>query len=161
MPLVSFNGRGFDLPLLEIAAFRYGLSVPFHFSDRYGSRYRFGDKHIDLMDWITNYGVMRQGCSLDLLSKLLGKPGKMSTKGSDVYDMYEQGQIREINEYCSYDVLDTYFVFLRYQVLTGKITIKDEQDIVGKAKAWIQQNIADYPFLEQYLDNWGDWAPWI
>ncbi|MCK5708840.1 MAG: 3'-5' exonuclease [Candidatus Aureabacteria bacterium] len=160
VPIVSFNGRGFDIPLLEASAFRYGISASHNFNEKYGLRYRFGEKHIDLMDWITNYGAVRKGYSLDLLSKLLGKPGKMTTKGSDVYSMYRQGKIKEINEYCSFDVLDTYFIFLRSLVLKGQISIKEEQKIVGFAKEWLQNNLKRYPFLKQYLDNWGDWTPW-
>jgi len=161
VPIISYNGRGFDLPLMEVAAFRYGLSVPYHFSSRNSTRYRFSDKHIDLMDWITNYGACRQGYSLDLFSKLLGKPGKMATKGSDVYEMFLRGEIREINEYCAYDVFDTYFIFLRHLVLLGKITIEMEKSIVQLAKKWITENSLKHPFLKEYLANWGDWSPWL
>ena len=91
---------------------------------------------------------------------MLGKPGKMETKGSDVYDMFLKGQIREINEYCSYDVLDTYFLLLRYLVLAGVINTEREQTIVNKAKKWIQDSLSRYPFLKLYLSNWGDWSPW-
>jgi 3'-5' exonuclease len=157
--LVSFNGRGFDLPLLEAAAFRYGVSIPYYYSE-YGLRHRYAGKHIDLMDWLTNYGALKQGYSLDLFSKLIGKPGKMTTRGSDVCGMHAEGRIREINEYCTYDVLDTYFVFLRYLVMLGKINIDEEGDIVRKAKNWIEKNTGRLPFLQKYMDNWGDWTPW-
>src|SRR5262249_3206442 len=72
--IVSFNGRGFDMPLLEMAAFRYGLSVPEFLSDH---AKRYEDWHLDLMDWLTNYGCIRLSGGLNLLSKLIGKPGKM------------------------------------------------------------------------------------
>jgi 3'-5' exonuclease len=160
VPIVTFNGRGFDIPLMEMAAYRYGISAPNHFSEKFGSRYRFGDRHIDLMDWLTNFGAVRQGYSLNLLSKLLGKPGKMSTKGEDVQDMYSRGLKKEINEYCACDVLDTYFVFLRYLVLTGILTIEKEQETVRRTKGWIEEKEKSMPFLREYLDNWGDWEPW-
>ncbi|MFO0948849.1 MAG: 3'-5' exonuclease, partial [Planctomycetota bacterium] len=55
--LVSFNGRGFDLPVLELAAFRFGISARGHFDDRFGRRYRFGTAHLDLNDWLSNHGA--------------------------------------------------------------------------------------------------------
>src|ERR1051326_4194355 len=77
--LVTFNGRGFDLPLMELAAFRYGLGNRSHFLR---NRKRFDNTyHFDLMDWITNYGAFRMTGGLNLLSKLLGKPGKMDVAG--------------------------------------------------------------------------------
>src|SRR5207244_7100096 len=83
--LITFNGRGFDLPLLELAAFRYGCSAKTYFAN---GRKRFdGQRHIDLMDWLTNYGASRLAGGLNLLSKLLGKPGKMEIAGHQVYDL--------------------------------------------------------------------------
>ncbi len=158
--VVSFNGRGFDMPLLEMSAFRYGLSVPGHFTERYGTRDRYGRRHLDLMDWLCNYGASRLHGGLNLLSKLLGKPGKMGTTGGQVYDLFRAGDLPAINHYCSFDVLDTYFVFLRSQVLMGKLTVKREQEVVGRAKQWLESRATQQPHLRTYLENWGDWAPW-
>src|SRR5438105_3390986 len=72
--LVSFNGRCFDLPLLEMAAFRYGCTA----REYYQSRNRYGGGHIDVMDWLSNFGALRVNGGLDVLAKLLGKPGKMT-----------------------------------------------------------------------------------
>ncbi len=158
--LVSFNGRSFDLPLLELAAFRYGLCAREHFTERFGSRYRYGDGHIDLMELLSNYGAVRLAGGLNLLSKLLGKPGKVETSGGQVYDMHRRGEIQAINEYCSFDVLDTYFVFLRTRVLTGELTLDEEQSRVREARDWISSQAAEQPHLQRYLEYWGDWNPW-
>ena len=158
--LITFNGRGFDIPLLELMAFRYGLTVQRHFKDKYAARYRFGTKHIDLHDWLSNYNAVRLHGGLNLLAKVLGKPGKMETKGEEVYDMFLRGQLKEINEYCTHDVLDTYFVFLRNRVLLGELTIEREQEIVQLAKMFLSENSEKIPAFKVYLDNWGDWDPW-
>ncbi len=156
--LVDFNGRGFDLPLLTLSAFRFGISCPRYFADeRFGFRYRFTDKHIDLMEWMTEYGAFRMKGGLDLLAKMLGSPGKMDTRGSQVEAMYHGGEVQRINDYCLHDTLDTYFVFLRTRVLLGELTIEEEQRIVGESRAWIADKISDFPALEQYLENFGDW----
>lgn len=160
--LISFNGRSFDMPLMELAAFRYGVAAPLHFKgDRTSARNRYGEQHLDLYDFLTNYGACRLAGGLNLLSKLLGKPGKWDTTGDQVYELWRQGQQALINAYCSYDVIDTYFVFLRTRVLTGELTLEREQEIVQEAKAWLIQETTRQPHLQRYLDNWGDWKPWM
>ena len=155
--LVTFNGRGFDLPLLELAAFRYGCTGRDYFQN---SRNRYNSNHIDLCDWMTNYGAIRLSGGLNLLSKILGKPGKMGISGDQVYSYYQQGKLQAINDYCMCDTLDTYFVFLRSRVLTGELTLEEEHEIVARAKSWLTGKVAELPALQSYLDNWGDWQPW-
>jgi hypothetical protein len=159
--LVTFNGRCFDLPMLELAAFRYGLSAPGHFGGgKGGPRDRFGEGHIDLMEVLTNRGAIRFPGGLNLLSKLLGKPGKVDVWGHQVYDLWRQGKLDAVNEYCSFDVLDTYFVFLRTRVLLGALTLEGEQAIVQETKDWVAKESEQRPYLKKYLESWGDWTPW-
>jgi predicted PolB exonuclease-like 3'-5' exonuclease len=154
--MVTFNGRGFDLPLLEMAAFRYGCCGRDYFLN---SRNRFNG-HIDVYDWLTNFGAARMAGGLDLLSKLLGKPGKMEVSGDQVYAMHQAGKAQEINDYCMFDTIDTYFVFLRSRVMTGDITLEQEYDLVMRAKAFLTAKTSELPGLQQYLASWGDWNPW-
>jgi predicted PolB exonuclease-like 3'-5' exonuclease len=152
--LVTFNGRGFDMPLLELAAFRYGISARDYYQN---SRNRFNGP-IDLMDWMTNFGACRMAGGLDLLAKLLGKPGKMEVSGDQVYQMYLDGKLQEINDYCLCDTLDTYFVFLRTRILTGDLNLEQEAALVAKAKELLRAKAAEFPVLRRYLDNWTDFA---
>ena len=154
--LVTFNGRGFDLPLLELAAFRYGCGAKDYFRV---SRNRYNGP-IDLMDWLSNFGGYRMAGGLNLLSKILGQPGKMDITGDQVYAMCQEGKVKEVNEYCMFDTLDTYFVFLRTRVLTGELSLTQESELVQAAKAWLQSRVAEVPPLAFYLENWGDWTPW-
>jgi len=155
--LVTFNGRGFDLPLLELAAFRYGCSARDHLQS---GRHRFNGNHLDLMDWLTNFGAYRLAGGLNLLSKLLGKPGKMGVAGDQVYKMHRAGQYQAINDYCLCDTIDTYFVFLRTRVINGDLTLEQEQQLVQEARTWLTARVPELPALGQYLGNWGDWEPW-
>jgi len=164
--LVSFNGRGFDLPLLELAAFRYGLSVPGWFqasgrtSDQPRSRYNTA-AHLDLCELLTNFGSTRFYGGLNLAANLLGKPGKMDVQGNLVQEMYEAGKTAEINDYCRCDVLDTYFVFLRTRVLVGRLTLETEQQLVAQTKQWLESRAGNSPAFRHYLAHWGDWPnPW-
>jgi predicted PolB exonuclease-like 3'-5' exonuclease len=156
--LVTFNGRGFDLPLLELAAFRFGCDLKSYLRN---CRDRYRGNHIDLMDWVTNFGASRLAGGLNLLSKILGKPGKMEVVGDQVYEMHLRGETQAINDYCMFDTLDTYFVFLRTRVMTGELTLEKEQILVREeAKAWISAKVPEYPTLGRYLENWGEWNPW-
>jgi predicted PolB exonuclease-like 3'-5' exonuclease len=164
--LVSFNGRTFDVPLMELAAFRYGLPIPAWFALQAKSfdqpRNRFNlEAHIDLQEVLTNFGSTRFTGGLNLASNLLGKPGKMDVQGDMVQDMYEAGRLKEINDYCRCDVLDTYFVFLRSRVLVGQLTLDEEQGIVAETKTWLLKKKNEYPIYEEYANRWGDWKnPW-
>jgi 3'-5' exonuclease len=155
--IVTFNGRGFDLPLMEMAAFRYGLSAPLFLSDH---AKRYEDWHLDLMDWLTNYGAIRLSGGLNLLSKLLGKPGKMEVTGKQVYPMWREGKLAQINDYCLCDTLDTYFVFLRSRVMAGALTLDAEQTLIRRTKDWLREQTGAYPALAEYVTHWADWQPW-
>lgn len=160
--LVTFNGRGYDLPLLELAAFRYGISLPSWFNydaksfEQARNRYNM-DSHLDLYDVISNFGAVRLVGGLNLLANLIGKPGKSEVDGSQVQDMYQAGKVQEINDYCRCDVLDTYFVFLRTQVLLGNLKLDDEQKLVNETYQWLQQQEAAIPAYAHYLSHWGSW----
>jgi hypothetical protein len=159
--LVDFNGRGFDMPLLTLSAFRFGIACPRYFDDpdRFGFRYRFTSKHIDLMEWITEYGAFFLKGGLNLLAKVLGKPGKLDTKGDQVEEIYARGEVQRINDYCLHDVLDTYFIFLRTRVLAGKISLEAEHRIVAEAKSWLKERAKSLPGLDRYIEEFGDWDP--
>jgi 3'-5' exonuclease len=153
--LVDFGGRTFDMPVLELAAFRYGISLPFYFgSQGRGYRHRYGDRHLDLLDWITNWGACRLRGGLDLLAKLLGKPGKMEVKGEDVLRLWREGKKDRIGSYCLCDVLDTYFVFLRTRLLTGEITAEGEREIAEHARGVIEDLAFEDTAVEEYLSRW-------
>jgi hypothetical protein len=164
--LVTFNGRTFDVPLLELAAFRYGLSVPGWFDlrsrsfDQRRNRYNLSS-HLDLYDVLTNYGATRFHGGLNLAANLLGKPGKMEVQGHMVQDLFDRGQLAEINDYCRCDVLDTYFVFLRVCVLLGQISLSREQELIAGTREWLRERQEGLPAYAAYLRNWGDWSnPW-
>lgn len=164
--LVTFNGRGFDLPLLELAAFRYGINIG-GWLDNQGPgyqqpRYRYNtDSHLDLYDILTNFGAVRLSGGLNLAASILGKPGKIDIHGCMVQDLYDAGKTQAIADYCRCDVLDTYFVLLRVAVMTGKLSLTNEQQLIATAKRWLQERAEKQRAYQTYLENWGDWPnPW-
>ncbi len=165
--LVTFNGRTFDLPLMELAAFRYGLSAPGWFNveskswEQNRSRYNL-EAHLDLHDVLTNFGATRFNGGLNLAANLLGKPGKMDIQGHMVQDLFNEGKLAEIADYCRCDVLDTYFIFLRISVLLGRISLEREQELIADTQVWLAQRRGQTLAFGMYLDNWGDWEnPWV
>jgi len=164
--LVSFNGRGFDMPLLELCAFRFGLQVPDWFAEGARNfdqpRYRYNTSaHFDLHEWLTNSGASRFNGGLSLAANLVGKPGKMDVAGHMVQELWDAGKTADIHGYCRSDVLDTYFVWLRSRVVVGDITLAREQALIDHARQWIEAHAAGCPPLGRYLDAWGAWAdPW-
>ncbi len=162
--LVTFNGRGYDLPVLELAAYRYGYPLPdwFNVDDRTydQARNRYNSKaHLDLLDLFSNFGASRISGGLNLLANLIGKPGKTEMDGSKVQDLYDAGGVKAVNDYCRCDVLDTYFVFLRSRVLLGKLALEEEQKIVSETRAWLESHAEEQPAYRSYLEHWGDWQP--
>ena len=68
--------------------------------------------------------------------------------------MHVAGRSREINEYCMFDTLDTYFIFLRTRVMLGEMTLEQEQNVVREARTWLAAKSIEAPALRQYLDKW-------
>lgn len=154
--LVTFNGRGFDMPLLELAGYRYGCPALNYFQR---SRNRYSGS-IDLLDWFSNYGAYRMVGGLNLLAKMLGLPGKMDASGDQVYRMYREGRYQDINDYCMCDTLDTYFIFLRTRVMVGELTPVQEADLIARARDYLTGRVGELPALKQYLENWNAAQPW-
>ncbi len=129
--LVTFNGRTFDIPMLMLRALKYNLSCPAYFEqensevnkskwDNYRSRYS-ENFHLDLMDSLSHFGAVR-GMKLDLVCQMAGIPGKFDVSGEQVLELYYNGEIEKIKEYCESDVLNTYLLFLKYELLKGNLT---------------------------------------
>tara|TARA_B100000989_G_scaffold96764_1_gene70442 strand:- start:454 stop:1224 length:771 start_codon:yes stop_codon:yes gene_type:complete len=125
--LVSWNGKGFDSPVIHYRALIHGVSSIKYWDkgdddrefkwNNYLNRYH--DRHLDLMDVMSGY---KKPASLTDIAQLIGAPGKFGIDGSKVTDYYLANDIKKIRDYCETDVLNTYFVFLRYQLISNNIT---------------------------------------
>jgi 3'-5' exonuclease len=126
--LVSWNGGGFDLPVLHYRALFHGIAGccywdqgennrEFKFNNYLG---RFHTRHIDLMDLLAGY-QNRAWAPLDEIAQLSGLPGKLGMDGSQVYDAWKRGEIEAIRNYCETDVANTYLLFQRFQLIRGLI----------------------------------------
>ncbi len=127
--LVSWNGSGFDLPVLHYRGLIHGARAPrywdtgdddreFRFNN-YISRYHM--RHCDVMELLALYQG-RAMAPLDEVAQLLGLPGKLGMDGSQVWDAFQAGRIADIRNYCETDVVNTYLVFLRFQAMRGALS---------------------------------------
>lgn len=157
--LVSWNGGGFDLPVLNYRALIHGINAARFWEmgdedrdfkwNNYLSRYH--TRHLDLMDHLAMY-TGRANAPLDDLAKLCGFPGKMGVDGSQVWSLYQEGRLQEIRDYCETDVVNTYLVYCRYQLLRGRLT-RDAYDAEIALVRTSLQTI-DAPHWRDYLSLW-------
>ena len=127
--LVSWNGGGFDLPVLNYRALIHGVPAARFWDwgddDRdfkwnsYLNRYH--TRHLDLMDVLAMF-TNRANAPLDDLARLCGFPGKLGMDGSKVWDAYRAGQVAQIRNYCETDVMNTWLVYCRFQLMRGSLT---------------------------------------
>ena len=117
--LVTFNGRGFDMPVLALRSLRHGVAMSWYYQGRVRHRYT-EEGHLDLCDMLSDHGAARQ-VSLDAVARLIGLPGKIGVDGSQVEALYKDGKLDSIKAYCLADVAQTALLFLRFRLLQGAL----------------------------------------
>lgn len=157
--LVTWNGGGFDLPVLHYRALLHGISAPRYWetgnedtSFRYNNYLaRFHWRHVDLMDVLSGYQA-RAVARLDEVATMLGFPGKMGMDGSKVWDAFLEGRIADIRNYCETDVLNTWLVWLRFEVMRGVLTADQCEAELKLVRDTLTQ--AGKPHLDEFLAAW-------
>jgi 3'-5' exonuclease len=159
--LVSWNGSGFDLPVLHYRALRHRIQAPRYWELGDGDREfrynnylsRFHWRHIDLMDVLSGFQP-RGGAKLDHIAAMLGFPGKLGMSGDKVWKRWLEGGIDDIRNYCETDVLNTYLIYLRFEFMRGKLDatdLKRELDLVRSSL--LAMNL---PHLNEFQAAWLD-----
>ncbi len=161
--LISWNGSGFDIPVLIYRAMQYDLAAPWLFEE--GERIknmrfdnyvnRFHTRHLDLMDRFSQYGASRRE-AMDVVASLYGLPGKTDVDGSMVGELVSNNDWQTLSIYCESDVMNTWLIYLRWLRLTGQLSLPD-------FAVWQQQS-RDYltkftqadgtPRHQAFLNDW-------
>jgi 3'-5' exonuclease len=159
--LVSWNGSGFDLPVLHYRSLVHGVSAPRYWEMgeedkdfRYNNYLnRFHMRHVDLMDILSLYQNRGQA-PLDDVARLLGLPGKLGLDGSKVWEAYQAGQLQQIRNYCATDAANTYLVFQRFQLIRGHC---DEQQY-RKELRLVQETLArsGEEHWREFIGRWSE-----
>ena len=163
--LVSWNGSGFDLPVLHYRALLNGVTSSRYWEmgesgdsdsrdfkwNNYISRYHM--RHIDLMDVLAKFSG-RANAPLDALAKMCGFPGKMGMDGGQVWQGYLDGKIKEIRDYCETDVVNTYLLYCRFQRMRGGVTPEEYEEEIAFVKRELLKESKTAPgaFWQQYLE---------
>jgi predicted PolB exonuclease-like 3'-5' exonuclease len=157
--IVSWNGSGFDLPVLHYRAMIHGIQAPRYWDmgdddrdfkwNNYISRYHM--RHLDLMDVLALYSG-RANAPLDEIAQLCGFPGKLGMDGSKVWDAYKKGEIGAIRNYCETDVANTYLVFLRFQLMRGMLDRQRYEEEVRLVRDTLQGY--GLPHWQEFLAAW-------
>lgn len=133
--LVSWNGSGFDLPVIHYRSLLYPVNAAHYWetgqndsSFRYNNYHsRYHERHTDLMDVLAAFQA-RANATLEEIAGLCGFPGKMGMSGAKVWDAYQAGEIESIRNYCETDVLNTYLVYLNFERSRGNLDQKQYLD---------------------------------
>lgn len=159
--LISWNGGGFDLPVLHYRALLHGINAQRYWENggddqsfkwnNYLSRYH--ERHTDLMDVLAGYQP-RANAPLTEIATMLGFPGKMGMDGSKVWECFQENDIKAIRNYCETDVLNTYLVYLRYELMRGNKTPTTYQLECDRLKEYLEdENKAHFT---EFLEAWED-----
>jgi len=157
--LVSWNGGGFDLPVLHYRGLIHGVTAARYWDmgeddrdfkwNNYISRYHA--RHLDLMDLLAMYQP-RANAPLDQLVKLMGLPGKLGMAGDAVWGAWQAGRIDAIRDYCETDVVNTYLVYLRFQKMRGNLTAAAHAAEVAVVRE--QLAALDLPHWREFISVW-------
>ena len=157
--IVSWNGGGFDLPVLHYRGLIHGVKATRYWDlgednrdfkwNNYISRYH--SRHLDLMDLLALYQP-RANAPLDDLAQLMGLPGKLGMGGAQVWDAYQAGKLAEIRNYCEADVVNTYLVFLRFQLMRGALTPDQHRTECEVVRSTLGKSAE--PHWKEFLARW-------
>ena len=161
--IVSWNGGGFDLPVLHYRGLIHGVVAPRYWDlgdgdygdsrdfkwNNYISRYH--TRHLDLMDLLALYQP-RANAPLDDLAKLIGFPGKLGMDGGKVWEFWQAGEIASIRDYCETDVMNTYLVYLRFCLMRGEMSQSEYDTETGFVRSELAK--LDKPHWREFLAAW-------
>ena len=159
--LISWNGGGFDLPVMNYRSLIHGVSAPTFWEtgdDNRDFRYnnylsRYHTRHLDLMDVLAMYQP-RNNAPLDDVAQLAGLPGKIGIGGAMVWETYLAGDVAKIRDYCEADTANTYLLYLRYQLLRGVFTKASYQKEIQLLRNYLQG--LDKPHWREFLQLWNE-----
>lgn len=161
--LVSWNGGGFDLPVLHYRGLIHKVDAPRYWDQGEGDYHdsrdfkwnnylsRYHSRHLDLMDLLALYSG-RANAPLDELAKLMGFPGKLGMDGSAVWSQWLAGEIDAIRDYCETDVVNTYLVFLRFQKMRGVMSASEYETEVDFVRESLEA--LKLPHWQEFLAAW-------
>lgn len=157
--LVSWNGGGFDLPVLNHRALIHGLTASRYWDwgdedrDFKWNSYlgRYHTRHLDLMDVLAMYQP-RANAPLDATARLCGFPGKLGMDGSEVFAAVKVGRLDDVRRYCETDAMNTYLLYLRFRLLRGELAAAEYAEEIALARGKIAAT--GLPHWREFVAAW-------
>lgn len=153
---VSFNGRNFDFPVLQMRAMLHGIQANFLYEgtkwESYTSR-NSNDWHCDLYTSLADFGS-NVSLKMNEVCSALGFPGKFGIDGSQITKLYDENNLATIRNYCETDVLNTYLLYCRFMHHCGKIRSTSYNKIIEDLTDFIKENKNKKAYLSEFLDAW-------
>jgi predicted PolB exonuclease-like 3'-5' exonuclease len=147
--IVSFNGKTFDIPVLKYRAMKYGISGGyFNAGTKWDNYAKDPSWHCDLLEVLSDFGKSAK-IKLNEVCSIFGYPGKFGVDGSLVSQMFDEGKIKDIRDYCETDVLNTFLVYLRYCMFVGKIDKEGYNLSINSILEFLENN-QEEPWLGFY-----------
>lgn len=158
--LISFNGRGYDMPLIGIRSLKYNINLSGYYetdNPNFGKnkwenyRQRYSEKfHLDIYDTLGNYGATR-AITLDVICKMAGIMGKYEVCGSQVHEIiFQDNDLPKVDFYCQSDVLNTYWLFLKFELTKGMLQISDYLSNLTKMMEYLPK---DAPYADAFTSS--------
>ena len=94
----------------------------------------------------------RASAPLDEIAQMLGQPGKLGMHGSEVWSHYLAGKIDAIRDYCETDVLNTYLIYLRFELLRGNLEKLQWEKETQRVREFLKKE--DKPHFQAFLQAW-------
>lgn len=159
--LVSWNGGGFDLPVLHYRGMMQGVVADKYWDQGEDDRDfkwnnyigRYHHRHLDLMDLLALYQP-KNNAPMDAMAKLCGFPGKLGMDGSQVYAAYQAGELEDIRRYCETDVMNTYLLYCRFQQMRGGLLPREYALEIGHVRESLAAWATQEPHWQAYLQAW-------
>jgi predicted PolB exonuclease-like 3'-5' exonuclease len=152
--LVSFNGKNFDLPVLKYAAMKHEVEAAWLYKmgdkwNNYNQKFSL-DWHCDLADAFSDFGASAK-VKMNELCAAFNLPGKLGIDGSQVMQMFDDGKLQEIRDYCETDVINTYLLYLTYQHHNGSISKNSFVKCQESLCEFLEKNSKTKPHFAEFL----------
>lgn len=155
--LVSFNGKGFDLPVLKYAAMKHEVEASWLYKkgdkwNNYSQRYCL-DWHCDLADAFSDFGASAK-VKMNELCAAFNLPGKIGVDGSQVMQMFDDGKLQEIRDYCETDVINTYLLYLIFQYHNGSLSKESLVKCKENLREFLAEKVSEKKHFREFLVSW-------
>jgi hypothetical protein len=106
---------------------------------------------MDLMDILSGFQG-RGRASLQDVASLLGLPGKLGMHGGEVWGVFLEGGLKRIRDYCETDAINTYLIYLRFELLRGHLSAAEHAHETARVRKLLDDSPAAH--FKEFAAAW-------